>query len=407
MRILIVSQHFWPENFRITDYAAALVEAGHEVDVLTGMPNYPQGQFFKGYGPFKPKEEKHRGMTIRRVPLIPRGKSKGFRLALNYLSYVVMASLMAPFRTKGRYDAIFVYATSPITQAIPAMVIKWFTKTPIILNVQDLWPQSVSAVGAIKHKHILNLIGLLVKFIYKHCDRIMVQSKGFMPAIEAMGVPSDKIFYLPNCAEDLYQVISKQDTPDIAALMPKGFVVMFAGNLGKAQDLPTLVQAAERLKDHQDIHFVILGDGSEKANLEGSIRERQLKNIHCLGRHPVEQMPAFFSHADALLVMLKDEPIFALTIPGKIQSYLACAKPVIAAMRGSGADVITESRSGLSVPPEDPQALAQAILSLYQSSEQERESMGHRGHAYYQNYFSRSAFTQLLEKELLCLPSRS
>lgn len=406
MNILIVSQHFWPENFRINDYALALQEAGHCVDVYTGMPNYPAGKLYQGYSAFHPSHENYQGINVLRCPLIPRGKSKSIRLALNYLSFVFSAILLAPFKIKKQYDVIFVFATSPITQAIPAIFIKKLKKIPIILNVQDLWPESVSAVGAIKQPLPLAMINLMVKWIYKHCDKIMVQSKGFIEAIKSKGVPESKIFYLPNTTEAVYQPLDPKTSPEIKALLPKGFIVMFAGNIGKAQDMPTIIAAAKQLLSHKEIQIVLLGNGSEYETVKAAIHDQSLTNMHLLGAFPMEKMPLFFSHADAMLVTLKNEHIFALTIPGKIQSYLACAKPIIAAINGSGAEIIHDANVGMCANAEDPQGLEKAILAMFHLAETDRKSMGQRALHLYQNEFSREYFTQQLLAQMQALQQR-
>lgn len=406
MNILIVSQHFWPENFRINDYALALQEAGHSVHVYTGMPNYPGGELYKGYSFFKPSIENHQGIKVIRCPLIPRGKSKSFRLAVNYLSFVISATFLAPFRIKHTYDAILVFATSPITQAIPAIFIKKMWKTPIILNVQDLWPESVSAVGAIKQSFPLAMINWMVKKIYQNCDKIMVQSKGFVQAVKSKGVPESKIFYLPNTAEALYLPLDPSDSPEIKALLPTGYIVMFAGNIGKAQDMPTILAAAKLLLAHQNIHIVLLGNGSEHEMVKQAILDESLNNVHLLGSFPMEQMPKFFSHANALLVTLKNEHIFSLTIPGKIQSYLACGKPIVAAINGSGAEIIENAKVGICANAEDPQGLADAILALYSLSTSEQQSMGDRALQLYRTEFSREHFTKTLLAQMQALQQR-
>lgn len=399
MRILIVTQYFWPESFRITDLALELKKRGHEVVVLTSIPNYPGGKIFTGYNFFGPRSEYYQGIIIFRVPQIPRGQKKTWQLFLNYISFALSAIILGPLYCQGKFDNIFVAQYSPVIVGIPGIILKKIKKAPLFFWVQDLWPESLSATGAVHSKFVLNTVGSLVRFIYKHCDYILAQSVGFIERVKAMGGESKKIHYFPNWAEELYKpTLAIEDAPDSPKL-PKGFRVMFAGNIGAAQDFETILTAAEKLKEHQDIHFVILGDGRARNWVENEVKKRGIgQSVHLLGRYPMEQMPRYFALADVMLVTLKNEPIFALTIPGKIQSYMACAKPIVAALDGEGARVITESGAGLAVPAEDPTALANAILKLSLMSQDERVALGRRAIAYYETHFNRAKLIDQFEK---------
>lgn len=393
MRILIVSQYFWPEAFRINDLAASLQsDYGHEVTVLTGIPNYPEGRYFHGYSFCGPKREKWNGVEIIRVPLISRGKGSKLRLALNYLSFLSSACILGPWKCEGNFDVIFVAQYSPVTVALPAIMLKKIKNAPMFLWVQDLWPESLSATGAIRSNWILGTIQAMVAYIYRQSDRILVQSKAFIPRIQTLNEKTGGIDYLPNWAEAIYQPC----TPNVAwgesKGLPDGFRVMFAGNIGAAQDFATILSAAERLRDKVDIHWVILGDGRTRSWVEKEIAERRLSNIvHLMGRYPVEDMPRFFALADALLVTLKKEPIFALTIPSKVQSYLACARPLLAALDGEGCRVVEEAGAGLACCTEDPEQLASIVLQLHNLPPSDREAMGIRGRKYYEENFERGA----------------
>jgi len=398
MKVLIVSQYFWPETFRINDLAEGLIERGHEVTVLTGIPNYPHGKFYPGYGFFKKLREDYKGVKVIRVPLIPRGDGGGKQLAINYLSFALLASIFAPIMCYRKYDLIFVCQLSPATVGIPAIVLKMLKQIPIIFWIQDLWPESLSASGAVKSEKILNCVQKLVRFIYKHCDRILIQSPAFAPLVESQGVSSGRITYFPNSVEKLYVPIPKQSRLEEMAELPSGFRVMFAGNIGAAQDFPTILAAANILRDYDEIHWLILGDGRVRPWLESEIQKAELKDkMHLLGRFPIEAMPSFFSMADAMLVTLKDEPIFSLTIPSKIQSYLACGRPIVAALDGEGGRVIVESGAGFASPPEDADALAQSVLTMYRMPKEEREAMGKRGKAYCEENFEREMLIDRLE----------
>lgn len=399
MHVLIVTQYFWPEDFRINDLALGLKERGQRVTVLTGKPNYPGGAFFRGYSFFARACEDYHGVTVRRVPLLPRGTGRGLRLALNYLSFACLASLLAPWLCREKYDVIFVYQTSPITVAIPALLLRCLKHAPVMLWVQDLWPESLSATGAVRAPRILRWVDRLVRFIYQRCDRILIQSHAFANSIKSKGVPANKLLYFPNSAESFYQPMTlPPDAPERAKL-PGGFRIMFAGNIGAAQDFETILAAAEKLKAYPDIHWIILGDGRRRAWVAAQVKDRGLsEQVHLLGRLPLEAMPRFFALADVLLVTLRKEPIFALTIPGKIQSYLACAKPVVAALDGEGGRVIEEADAGIAVPAGDAQALANAILRMAQLPADALRNTGRRGRIYFEQHFDRERMLdQLLQ----------
>lgn len=398
MRVLIVTQYFWPESFRINDLVLGLKERGHYVAVLTGKPNYPGGRYFPGYGFFGHSREDFRGIPVHRVPLLARGAGSAWRIVANYLSFALSASALGPLRCRGQYDAIIVFEPSPITVALPAIIIAKLKRIPILLWVQDLWPESLSATGAVKSRFILGLVGRMVRFIYRRCARILVQSEGFIDRVVAAGAPAERVFYFPNWAEDLYGPVQPSETLAEGNEMPRGFRLMFAGNIGAAQSFETILAAAEHLKGYNQIHWVILGDGHHRKWVAEQIRARGLEsNVLLLGQRPVESMPRYFAFADAFLVTLRRDPVFSLTVPSKIQSYLACAKPLLGALDGEGARVIERSGAGLVCPAEDAQALADAALSLYGMSEAERKAMGEHGRAYFESHFRRDRLLGKLE----------
>lgn len=395
MNLLVVTQYFWPENFLINNLTKGLVERGHNVTVLTGSPNYPHGKFFDGYGYFNQQQEYY-GVKVLRVPLVPRGTGKGLRLILNYFSFALSATLFGPLLCKGKFDAIFVFEPSPITIGIPAIILKSIKVAPILFWVQDLWPESLAATGAVKSKYLLLLIGKLVKFIYKRCDKVLIQSKAFLDSVVQQGGNPDDIFYFPNSAESVFDVmLPATENPQLS----RGeFKIMFAGNIGAAQDFGTIIAVAKMLQSYKDIHWIIAGDGRMKEWAETEVMHRGLSgNFHFIGQHAVEAMPALLIKADALLVTLKKEPIFALTVPSKIQSYLACGKPIIAALDGEGASIIEESGAGFACPAEDPDAFAHAVLKMYKISNDERLKMGIRGREYYETNFDRNTLLDKLD----------
>lgn len=396
MNILIVSQYFWPENFRINDMALALKERGHQVTVLTGTPNYPNGRFFDGYNWFSRTRETWQGVEIRRCPLIPRGKGGGLRLALNYLSFALSASLLGPWKCPGKFDAIFVHEPSPITVALPALVLRRLRGTPVLLWVLDLWPESVAAAGSVRSPFVLGLINRLVRFIYRHCDRVLVQSRGFIERVIAQGAPADKVLYFPSWAE---AVFTQPVNAPSSITLPQGFRVVFAGNIGAAQDFETILDAAELLRNEKEIHWVVVGDGRMAGGVKQQVLARNLTaTVHLTGSHPLQAMPSLFAAADALLVTLKQDPIFALTIPGKIQSYLACGRPIVGMLDGEGARVLQESGAAMVSPSGDARALAANVLALHRTQREERERMGQSGREYYRQHFERDRLMTQLER---------
>jgi glycosyltransferase involved in cell wall biosynthesis len=399
MKILIVTQYFWPENFRINDLARSLAELGHAVEVLTGQPNYPDGVVFHGYHSWGCKSEYWQGITIYRVPIFARALNSGFRLALNYLSFVVSGLLFGPWLLRNqKYDVIFVYAPSPIIQSIPASFLGWLKKCPVVLWVQDLWPESAQATGYISSPLLLKLIEKMVRFVYRHTDLLLVQSKAFQEPVARL-VQDKPIVYYPNSVESAFY-----DPPDM--LLPAipeltgGFSVLFAGNVGAGQAVQVIVDAADLLRQHTEIHFVVLGKGSRWEWMHEQISARDLTNLHLAGRYPVETMPGLMRQANALLVTLADQPIFSATIPSKIQAYMAVGRPILACMNGEGARLTQEAQAGLTVPAEDAAALAGAVLRLYRMSAEDREVMGSNGRAYYKEHFDHDRLVKQLINQL-------
>jgi glycosyltransferase involved in cell wall biosynthesis len=393
MKVLIVSQYFWPENFKINDIAKGLVEKGCDVSVLTGLPNYPKGKIYNGYSFPKNKKENHEGITIYRSPLIPRGNGSGVRLFLNYFSLALLASLRVLF-IKNNFDKILVYEVSPVTIGIPAIIAKYRFKAPIFFWVQDLWPESVVAAGGITNKFMINLISKLTRFIYQHCEKILVQSKAFIPYILNQNVSNSKIIYLPNSTESFYNKVDVKNK--FKKLMPEeGPILMFAGNIGEAQGFNTMIKSASYLNNSGvKVNWVILGDGRQKELIEKKINDLGLqKYFFFLGSYPSEEMPNFFACADALLVTLKKNLIFSMTIPNKIQSYMACSKPIIANIDGEGGRVILEAKCGLVSPSEDYISFSKSIIDFLKLGADEKELMGKNARLYFEKEFDREKQT--------------
>jgi glycosyltransferase involved in cell wall biosynthesis len=330
--------------------------------------------------------------------MTPRGKNSKVMLLLNYLSFMLISSFFAAFVVKGKFDKIFVYQPSPIFVGIPAIVLKYLKGIPLYFWVTDLWPESVAATINVKSKFIMGALGKVVKFIYEHSDKVLVSSKGFVEHIMDQGIPAEKIVYWPQWGEDFFRQrdFSLEDAKKLE--LPNGFKIMFAGNIGNAQSFETIVDAADKLKNHTNIHWVVLGDGLKRNWVQREVKARGLeKTFHLMGPFPFEMMPLFYSQADALLFSLKRQPLFSLTLPGKVQTYLASAKPIIASIDGEGANLVNEAQSGISCPAEDAGALAQAVLKLSNMTERERESMGEKALVYFDQNFRRDRLLLQLE----------
>ena len=389
MKILVVSQYFWPESFLVNGLVTELQKKGHHVEVLTGLPNYPKGDFYNGYSFWRgPWKEIYNGAVVHRVPLLAR-RNNLISLSLNYLSFVFFGSLFGVFKIKKRPDIIFCFSLSPVTSAIPGIILKWLFKRPLSIWVQDLWPESIEAVDVTKSKTLLSLVGLVVRFIYSACDQILIQSEAFRNSVLKLGAKESTVHYIPNWAPDIR---ADKNQPQWLESLPNGFKIIFAGNIGKAQDISTLLSAATLLKNThseiKDIQWIFVGDGSELDFLKNEIKSCDLENIFTFGHKPLEDMPYLYEKADVLLVSLKAKPIFALTVPSKIQSYMASGKPILASIDGEGARIIRESKSGLAVNAENPQQLADAVLKLYEMSAADRQTMGLAGKDYFKDHFS-------------------
>lgn len=400
MNILVVTQYFWPENMRINDLVRDLSEKGHEVTVLTGQPNYPEGKVYEAYRQSPADFMSYAGAKVVRVPLVSRGNSS-IRLILNYLSFFFLASTFGAWKLRGKhYDSVFVYAVSPIMAAIPALVIGRLKRAPVFIWVLDLWPETLRAVGVVKHPLLLKPVGAMVSWIYNRADYLLLQSHGFFENVRSYctkDISSERLIYFPSWAED--------DFSDSAvfgsALLERDdsvFTVVFAGNLGEAQDFAAIIDAAESLKGKAPVRWVIVGDGRMSRWLAEEVSARNLDNVLLLGRHPLEEMPGLFASADALLVSLKTNDVFEKTIPGKVQAYLASGKPILGMINGEAARVIQESGAGFSCPSGDAAALAEITQRLAALDVPVRTRMGACGRQYYESNYSKPKLMARLEK---------
>ena len=400
MKILFISQYFYPETFKGNDIVFDFVKRGHEVTVLTGKPNYPEGKFYKGYGFFKKNEEVIHGAKIIRAPIYPRKNGKGIHLILNYISFVFFSYFTCVFRIRDKYDLIFVQQLSPVTMALPGLWLRKKQNIPLYLWVLDLWPESILAASNFKNKLIIKRIGNLVAKIYNQSDVILISSKYFEKSIKSKLINQNKeILYFPNWAEDVFTKSNLQNSSVIPDL-PSGFNIMFAGNVGESQDFETIIKVAE-LTLSDDINWIIVGEGRKLDWIKEQIQIRQLTNVYLVGRHPIETMPRFFNKADVMLVSLKDEPVFSLTVPAKIQAYMASSKIILGSLNGEGNIIINESGCGFAVNAGNPKLLSEKAVLLKNLPQNKLIEMQMKSKQYYEHNFSKKILFDSLENNFI------
>ena len=402
MNILIVTQYFWPENFKINEVAIYLKEKGHKVTVLTGKPNYPEGKFYNGYSFLKPPSEFYNGIEIFRLPTIPRGKNNALKLILNYLFFPFIGRIVWSRMLKDKsFDIIFVCQLSPVFVGLLGARIKKKLKVPMVMWVLDLWPDSIFAASRIKPFFIEKTLKLIVNRIYHSCDKIFVSSKPFYKSIVKYNYLEKNIFHIPNWADDDVNTLTSKEIEKLP-ILSKGFNILFAGNIGDAQDIDTILNSFEHLKSINDIKMIFIGDGRKRSWLENQIIERNLTNqVFWLGSFPSNTMQYFYNNASVLLASLKPNPVFELTVPAKIQSYMANKKPILSMLSGAGNDIVDEANCGIIVKSGDTESLVKAIKKLHNLTFDELESMGLRGYYYYLENFEKTKILTRLETLLI------
>lgn len=396
MKILIITQYFWPENFRVNDLSLALKKRGHSVSVLTGIPNYPQGKYYDKYKFYNKKIEFWNNIKIYRSFLFPRGKGGGIRLILNYLTFALFASIKL-FFIKEKFDKVIVYQLSPATVGIPGVIAKKIFNSSLIFYIQDLWPESLKDAGGINSKFIFTIIDKLMNYFYHKSNLILVQSEEFIEFLIKKGVNKSKIKYLPNTVENFYKPVNILEK--YSSKFPDGFNILFAGNIGVAQDFNTIIKSAKILhKKKYNINWVILGDGREKKNIIKNIHLNNLDSrFYFLGSFPSKEMPYFFSCADLLLISLKKSSVFSITIPSKLQSYLACKKPLIGNVDGVASKIINKSGAGLSSESGDCLSLANNIEIMFKNEKSQMNNYSNSGFTYFKENFDRKIVYSNLE----------
>jgi glycosyltransferase involved in cell wall biosynthesis len=374
------------------------VKRGYKVTVITGIPNYPQGKYYDGYGLFKKRKEQYKGIQIIRIPLIPRGKNV-VMLALNYLSFVISGFFWKTF-TKIKADYVFIFEVSPMTQALPGVWYASKRKIPCYLYVTDLWPENVEIIAGITNKIILKGIGIMVDYIYERCDRIFTASESFIQAIVDRGIKIDKLEFWPQYAEDYYKPVDK-DNVNIPEIPQDGiFNIIFAGNIGFAQGLDVLPEAAKILKKtNTKVRFNIIGDGRFKETLKSNVEENQVTGyFNFIDKQPATRIPEFMAVSDATLISLSKSKVFSITLPAKTQSCLACGVPVIVSADGEIQDVIQKANAGICSDAGDASGLAENIKRLVRMSTEEHIEMGKNAVNYYQKNFDKAKLLDNMDK---------
>lgn len=387
MRCLIITNHFYPESFRINDVAFEMVKAGYDVTVLTAIPDYPLGKYYEGYGLFKKRSEIKNGVKIVRAPIIPRGNGNKLRLMLNYIS-VFFSFICYGFwlGVTSKFDYIFVHDTSPAFILWSAIVVKKMQKIPLDLWILDMWPESLVA-GGIRNAKVFTIIQRMMDFFYQKCDVIHISSNGFRRMLTDRKVEDAIIRYLPNWGDRKMRTSSnKMELP----ALPKGFIIMFAGNLGEAQNLENVLKVANKVAlEKKNVHWFFLGNGRKKKWMERYVKENKLNDcVHLLGSFPIETMPYFFSQADVLLVSLKNDMVFNMTLPAKVQAYMMNKKPILAMLNGEGQDIIKKASCGFCANSDDIDGMYDLVNRIVVISKNRLAEIGKAGYQFYLDNFS-------------------
>ncbi len=396
MKILVVSQHYWPEPFPSTDLCEALASRGHKVHVITDVPNYPMGIVYPEYRRGKRRKEYRNGVRIYRTFTVERRNNILFRL-LNYYSFSISSARFTR-KLKADYDVVLAIQSSPIMMVRAALAYAKRCNKKTAFYTMDLWPASLAAGGVGENSPIYKLFFRVSEKLYKRADRILITSRMFRGYLqENFCIADEKIGYLPQYASAQFDGVSQSSEKDRVDLM-------FAGNVGAAQSLTTVLEAADILRDEPRLRFHIVGDGSELENLQQLAKDKQLDNVIFHGRKPPEEMPRYYAMADAMMVTLTADPFIGMTLPAKVQSYMAAGKPILAAANGEVPQVLKDAGCGYCAPAEDAAAFAQAMRQFMDCPE--KEKLGKNARNYYQTYFTREKFIAKLEQELEALAQK-
>jgi glycosyltransferase involved in cell wall biosynthesis len=395
MRILMLTQWFDPEpSFKGLLFAKALRERGHSVEVLTGFPNYPGGKVYSGYRIRLWQREIMEGIPVLRVALYPSHSQSAFGRILNYVTFALSASFLGTCLVN-QADVVYVYHP-PASIGLPALALKYLRRIPLVYDIQDLWPDTLAATGMLKHRWLLRLVGWGCQCVYRFVDRIVVLSPGFKVQLQERGVPANKISLIYNWS---FPIPAAPPDRMLEQQLRDKLVVLFAGNLGTAQGLDTVLNAAKLLqKTHPDVAFALAGSGVEEGRLRKRVQDEGLGNVVFLGRQPPRAMGPLYERADALLVHLRDESLFKITIPGKTQAYLAAGKPILMGVRGDAAALVQQAGAGIVFPPQDSEALVRAVETLLSMTAAARSALGASGQQFYQAHLSVEAGVTAFER---------
>ncbi len=394
--ILLLSPFYKPENFKVNELVDYLTKKNN-VTVLCPIPNYPQGKYYDGYGIFKKRIEKSQNLTIFRILTWPRKNGSKINIFLNYLSFIVFSIIPALLLSLKKFDLIIVNQMSPITVAIPGIIVKKIQRIPLIIWVKDLWPESVKDGGNLKSDFLPNLLLPTVKYIYKNCNHILASSRSFIISIKEK-TKNKKIIYMPEWGEKIFFGNESIDFNHEKIEQIQDFKVMFAGNIGLAQDFNCIINAMDKIRNYP-IHLVVLGEGRGKKEAIKKMKKMGLESkISFLGSFPLETMPYFFSKADALLISLKKSEIFAKTVPSKTQSYMAFGKPILTNADGEVSQIIKESKSGLIADSGNHILLSENMIKLSQLSKNDLTVMSDNCKNYYENNFNRQKILNNLQE---------
>ncbi|MDB4260631.1 glycosyltransferase family 4 protein [Porticoccaceae bacterium] len=393
-KVLVVTQYFWPEEFRVNELVKKLVSSGCDVDVVTGRPNYPDGTIYEDFISAAHKYDDYFGAAVFRVKNRPRGKTKA-SLFLNYISFALLASIyLFKNLSSKRYDSIIAVQLSPIFSVIPALIYGKYHKVKVTTWVMDLWPDILSALNLVSNRHIIRLLTFSSSRIYRFSDSLLISSEGFRSRLRELGVKDDSIHYFPQWVEDVMEssdIPSTQEYKEIEALLNEYShlkKIVFTGNIGECQDLPSVLAAIEILKHRNDFVFLIVGSGREEGRVSRLVSDNGLENhVRLLGRFPVEYMPSFYHFADALLLPLAKDPVFEITLPGKTQSYLYAGRPIIGFLDGEGASVLHRSKSAFVCRAGNSNELAEAIEKVCNSNQGELDELGLSARRYAEENF--------------------
>ena len=390
-RILVVSQHFWPESFRINDITEGFLENGYEVEVLCGIPNYPAGQFFDGYGVFKNRRQTKDGVKIRRCFEIKRGKNTNFRIFLNYMSFPVSSIFSLPYLKKQKYDKIFLYNTSPVMMAVAGILLGRKMKIETTMYVLDLWPENLYSVLKIKNKLLRGIIMRVSNWHYRNTDKLIANSQSLRTLlIDRIGKEENKVTYIPQFCEKVFEASIEDE--ELAERFSKTFNLVFTGNISPAQSFETVIGAAKILKEkgYKDLNWIIVGDGMSRKWLENEVKKEELSDCFTfIGRMPMEDIPKYTHIADVLFACLAKSEMLECTLPAKVFSYYAAGRPLLLSMEGEIQQIVRESNAGYIVNPGDPAAFADAVVKFYDTSIENRSAMGAAAKDYYFKHFER------------------